>query len=407
MSAVPTKGHPSSIRGFLQMWTHRDPARRIYILGVGNLGILLATSIASLPDAPPITLVFHRKELLRSWSRKPGIEISRGGIVQRQAGFDVELWSEELPPSGEQREIAGGRSIRNLIVTTKASQALPEVDRVRRYLDGSSTIAFVQNGMCKMWPPHGDMYVKSRYTHSQTSSHPNWLACVTTHGVTSTGRFKSTHASQADIKVGPVLSSTTAPNNASFLSEILTNAPHLNGAAVTRGELWVLQLEKLVVNSIINPLTAILRCKNGDIFFKSTERMSQVIDMLLQEASRVLQALIQDASAESIIQSSAESEGLSKTIHLSRRALLDRFSQSSLRHMLYDVGYKVRDNTSSMLQDVQSGKQTEIDDFNGWLVDIAGYLGGELDVSTHEILIDLVKRGISLDMGSLGKHLCP
>ncbi|CCF42569.1 ketoisovalerate reductase, partial [Colletotrichum higginsianum] len=68
---------------------------------------------------------------------------------------------------------------------------------------------------------------------------------------------------------------------------------------------------------------------------------------------------------------------------------MDRFSQSRLKEMLYDVGFKVRDNTSSMLQDVRAGKQTEINEFNGWLVETAGYLDDNLDITHHQILVDL------------------
>ncbi|KAF6806599.1 putative 2-dehydropantoate 2-reductase [Colletotrichum sojae] len=378
--------------------------QRIHILGVGNLGILFASSLASLPNPPPITLVFHRKNILLAWKREPGLEISRNGSVFKHSAFDVELWSEEPPPSGDAREVADGRVIQNLLVTTKASQALPEVDRVRRYLDGNSTVAFAQNGMCKMWPPHGTTYVSARYPHDNSIASPNWLACVTTHGVTSLGRFKSVHASEADVKVGPVLLNQEAPNSASYLSDVLTRAPNLHAKAVARDDLWVLQLEKLVVNSIINPLTAVLRCKNGQLFAEDDSPVSKVIDVLLFEASRVLQALINDRSADSILQADTCVDTAAKEGKVTRSALSERFSQPNLRNMLYEVGHKVRENTSSMLQDVRAGTQTEIDEFNGWLVDMASYLDPSLDVASHKILIGLVKNGAALEAGSLIKH---
>ncbi|WYZ40022.1 hypothetical protein EsH8_IV_000363 [Colletotrichum jinshuiense] len=385
-----------------------DSYRRIYILGIGNLGILFASSLASLPNPPPITLVFHRKELLQSWRREPGIEITRSGSSHKHSNFDVELWSEEPPTSGEKREITDGRGIRNLIVTTKASQALPEVDRVRRYLNGDSTVAFAQNGMCKLWPPHGTTYTASRYSQTP-ASHPNWLACVTTHGVTSLGRFKSAHASEADMKVGPVLLGLEAPRNASYLSDILSQAPNLNGHTVAQDELWILQLEKLVVNSIINPLTAVLRCKNGDLFVNKEGPIANIIDILLLEASKILQALVKDRSTDAILntirgEATSHMKETSSKCEYQRRDLLDRFSQPRLQEMLYSVGHKVRENTSSMLQDVRAGKQTEINEFNGWLVETAAYLDADLDVTYHKTLVGLVEKGTVLDADSLSKH---
>ncbi|KAI8165762.1 Ketoisovalerate reductase BEA2 [Colletotrichum sp. SAR 10_70] len=377
---------------------------RIYVLGVGNLGVLFATSLASLPNPPAITLVLHRKELLLSWQQEPGLEITRGGVFHKHSGFDVELWSEEPPPGRQPREVANGQIIRNLIVTTKAAQALPEVDRVRRYLNGDSTVAFVQNGMCKMWPPHGTTYNSERYSQDQPTQHPNWLACVTTHGVTSAGRFRSVHASEADVKVGPVLLSTKSPESATYLSDALVRAPHLNGTSVARHDLWILQLEKLVVNSIINPLTAILRCKNGKLFAEEGNIVAQLMDRLLQEASGVLRALVADSIATSILQATPNGDHVSRDKTVFPEDLVKRFSHSRLKGMLYEVGHKVRENTSSMLQDVRAGKQTEIDEFNGWLVETAAYLGDNLDVTSHKILIDLVKKGVVLDTDSLSSH---
>ncbi|GJC95824.1 putative 2-dehydropantoate 2-reductase [Colletotrichum higginsianum] len=385
---------------------HGSSQRRVYILGVGNLGSLFATSLASLPEPPPVTLVLHRKDLLLAWRENPGIEITRRGSVYKHLNFDVELWSEEPPRIGQAREVTEGRGIRNLIVATKASQALPEVDRVRRYLDENSTIAFAQNGMCKLWPPHGKTYTEYRF---RDGSRPSWLACVTTHGVTSLGRFKSVHASEADIKIGPVYLNKSA-GKSSVLSDLLSQAPNLNGRSVAQDELWVLQLEKLVVNSVINPLTAILRCKNGELFSETEGSLAELIDALLLEASNVLRALIKDQSTDAILQpvpreaKPTTNADVDRNLLDHRLGLMDRFSQSRLKEMLYDVGYKVRENTSSMLQDVRAGKQTEINEFNGWLVETAGYLDDNLDITHHQILVDLVRNNYILDREALVNH---
>ncbi|KAJ0309044.1 hypothetical protein COL5a_001164 [Colletotrichum fioriniae] len=393
--------------GSISHQRHRNQQQRIYVLGVGNLGILFASSLASLPNPPPITLVVHRKELLLLWRQQPGIKITRGDSTQEYLDFDVELWSEEEPLLGPAREVADGQEISNLIVTTKASQALPQVDRARRYLNDRSTVAFAQNGMCKLWPPHGDSYMASRYPDA-SASHPNWLACVTTHGVTSLGQFKSLHASEANLKVGLVFPNNS-DNNASYLSNILARTPHLNGQVVARDELWVLQLEKLVVNSVINPLTAILRCKNGDLFTKQEGTIAKIISCLLMEASNVLQALIKDRSTESILQTvpgmPSEAENVTTREYGRQRSdLLDRFSHDKLKEMVYSVGHKVRENTSSMLQDVRVGKLTEVNEFNGWLVEMAAYLECRIDVVHHKNLVDLVENGTVLNEESLGKH---
>jgi 2-dehydropantoate 2-reductase len=72
--------------------------------------------------------------------------------------------------------------------------------------------------------------------------------------------------------------------------------------------------------------------------------------------------------------------------------------------MIYQVGHKVRDNTSSMLQDVRAGRSTEIRDFNGWLVEMAAFLDPELDVTCHGKLVELVEAGRTLDVDQLGDY---
>ncbi|KAL2878235.1 2-dehydropantoate 2-reductase (Ketopantoate reductase) (KPA reductase) (KPR) [Colletotrichum sp. CLE4] len=241
-----------------------------------------------------------------------------------------------------------------------------------------------------------------------SASHPNWLACVTTHGVTSLGQFKSLHASEADLKVG-LVSPNNSADNASYLSNLLAESPHLNGQVVARDELWILQLEKLVVNSVINPLTAILRCKNGDLFTKKDGTIANIIDSLLMEASNILKALIQDRSVGVILQTApgmalATEDEMTRKLGRRRRDLLGRFSHKKLKEMLYSVGHKVRENTSSMLQDVRAGKPTEVNEFNGWLVEMAAYLEGRIDVVHHKNLVDLVENNTVLSEESLGKH---
>lgn len=118
--------------------------RRIFILGVGNLGRLFASSLVKLrrpgSPPPPITLVVHRRELLERWHAHPGIEISRGGQVERSCiDVDVEWWTEERPVSGPSREpgkqatfeiYSFDTNTRPLLDLAQVSQILtPRVDR--------------------------------------------------------------------------------------------------------------------------------------------------------------------------------------------------------------------------------------------------------------------------------------
>jgi 2-dehydropantoate 2-reductase len=372
--------------------------RRIFVLGMGNLGRLFASSLMELSSEmrAPITLVVHRKSLLEEFIKSPRIEMTRAGVVHEIAGFDVEWWTEDKPNMGPVREIAppeGG--ITDLIVATKAGDVMTQVHRLRRYLNETSTVAFVQNGMCKLWPPAGEAYNRV----FPAARKPNWIACVTTHGVTSLGSFKSNHASPATVAVGPVLLNDST--DANDLMTRIAGAPELAGRQVTKRELWILQLEKLVVNSIINPLTAVLRCKNGELLVDRNDELPVLMDTLVRESSNLLTALVLDPSSDTILDPD-ETEGGSRSG--TRSELLERFSYARLREMYMKVLYKVQENRSSMYQDVEARKQTEIDDFNGWLLETANGLTPTIELPTHQKLTLLVKDGAVLSRSQLLQH---
>lgn len=371
-----------------------DHERRVYILGMGNLGRLYATCLAQLPNPPPITLVVHRRSLLEHWAINSGISMIRNGVPERTSNLEIEWWTEEKPSVGPVREIADGGRISNLIVATKAQDAIPQADSLRHYLDSESTVVFIQNGVNRLWPPHGEAYNAHRYPES---THPNWLHGVTMHGVYSEGPFSSVHASPADVVIGPVCPNLKQPEKPGYLTGLITKAPHLAGRAVPRSQLWILQLEKLVINMTFNPLTAVLRVKNGDLFSDPNGEVPKVIDILLKETSNVLQALLRHESSQTILRDN----------EVPLEDLVQRFSAPNLRQLIYRIGEKVKHNKSSMFQDIEFGKQTEIMEFNGWLVETAKFLDPSLDVSSHKVLIALVEQRVKLDKAELSRRLLP
>ncbi|KAJ4159685.1 2-dehydropantoate 2-reductase (Ketopantoate reductase) (KPA reductase) (KPR) [Fusarium oxysporum] len=391
---------------------------RIYIIGPGNVGRLYATHMARHPKALPITLVVHRKELLSQWASCEGVglaDLTSGKLFLNKC-FTVEWWTETRPHYGPVKEVAGGKKLHNIFISTKAEAGLAEADRIRRYLGRCSSIVFAQNGVCKLWPPHGPLYISHRYPSGDP---PTFSACVVSHGVASAGPFLSVHAAPADAYIGPVFwasdpkSPWEQPLDDFFIRHIATT-PLVNTKQVSSGEIWLLQLEKLVMNAAINPLTALLRCKTGELFtsYDSDDPLTRVIDELLWQTSAVIQGLIDHDTSRSVITSYAEQIlrhgpdcNLQQSDSMVRKKLIERFSQPILKSKLYAFGLKIFEHRSSMLQDIEAGRKTEIRDFNGWIVDMACFLDTDLDVSVHRGLIGLVERCESLDKVELGRAL--
>ena len=118
-------------------------AQPIYVLGLGNIGKLIAHSLAASRAPPPITLLFHRSELADQWRDVGGgIDVTTKGITHRQSNFTV-------APVGQKKE--SGDAITNLIVSTKTYATAEALRPLKHRLGTQSSILFLQNGMGRIF----------------------------------------------------------------------------------------------------------------------------------------------------------------------------------------------------------------------------------------------------------------
>jgi 2-dehydropantoate 2-reductase len=115
--------------------------------------------------------------------------------------------------------------------------------------------------------------------------------------------------------------------------------------------------QKLLINSVINPLTALLRVRNGEL-------------PGLPEGKLLMRSLYEEA------------------LQLANRLGI-QLDLSSGWDQLLDVCERTKDNRSSMLQDMLSGRQTEIDAITGALLIMAEEQGMQLP--THLTVYRLIK----------------
>ncbi|KFY12580.1 hypothetical protein V492_03799, partial [Pseudogymnoascus sp. VKM F-4246] len=238
-------------------------------------------------------------------------------------------------------------------------------------LSSESTILFTQNGIGAV-----DEVAALFPTHAQ----PTYLSAIVTHGVFSTGPFSATHAGVADLKIGPVSVSptTSLPPAARWLMDTILSSEPLAATEVGAEELLNVTLEKLVANAVINPLTAIFRVPNGEVL---DPRLTGLRKALVAEASTVIVS------------------------HLSALRVLDaetreRFSASRLGEMVERVCVATSGNRSSMLQDVEAGRGTEVAYINGWVVQRGREMG--VEVGVNERVLGMVEGG---EVRELGKGL--
>lgn len=213
----------------------------------------------------------------------------------------------------------------------------------------------------------------SKKIFNNRNTRPHFLVGITSHGVYNTAPFSIVHAGLGNTIFGPVLQENqqgSLPEDvgttAHYLHECLTAASILSATSVTASAIKEAQLEKLVINAIINPLTVMLDCHNGQIFDKPSH--VSLARLLLDEAGSVVRMLLYGYSSP---------------------PQTDRFSDESLWRLVQNIAQKTGNNVSSMLQDVRAGRRTEIDYINGYLVQKGEELG--LPIQNNAEIAQLVR----------------
>ena len=180
----------------------------------------------------------------------------------------------------------------------------------------------------------------------------NIIAGTTSQGATLIRPGEILHAGKGPTSIGELdgditdrlLRINSVFNKAGLETKIVTNILE---------KMWV----KVVVNAAINPITALVRIKNGDII--KDPNLKGLCKKVMLEALQVAVKL---------------------GINIDHQVVLDTF---------YSIMESTTSNNSSMLQDVLNDKQTEIESLNGKIIS----LGKEIGVSTtvNEVLTGLIR----------------
>lgn len=304
-------------------------------------------------------------------------EEGKMGYTPMGTGDNESQASDRRPLPGDYAE--SNEPIHNLILTTKTIRTISALSRVRHRLNRESTICFLQNGM-------GVIDDVNEQLFPDPATRPNYVQGIISHGanvppeMAEKDPFFVVHAGHGTLSLGAIpreplaaksdrpptptgpgtdndgkINDTQAEEwspSARYLLRTLTRTPVLCAVGFTPIELLQLQLEKLAVNSIMNPLTSILDNRNGSLLYNFP--ISRTMRLMLAETSLVMRSL-------------PELRGIPNVPH--------RFSAERLETLVVSVSDKTRDNVSSMLADMRAGRQTEIEYINGYIVKRGEELG--------------------------------
>jgi 2-dehydropantoate 2-reductase len=272
----------------------------IHILGAGSIGLLLAARLAS---AAPVALI-----------RRPGDYPAQLALTLQEDDAEHRL---QIPQSAANRL---QQPVRRLIVCTKAYDALSAL-RGLGHLPDDAALLLMQNGMSSQEEiaaayPQASIYAASS-TEGAYRPNPGSVRHAG-RGITRIGRLQGGTQNWVELFRAAGLDSETAEPIRWHLAN------------------------KLRINALINPLTVLHDCRNGELLERpealaAMQRLGEEVDMILAAAGY--------------------------------QFIDTAFEQAAM------VAQHTAANVSSMLQDARAGRRLELDAITGYLLRLAGQYG--------------------------------
>lgn len=286
---------------------------KITVLGCGALGQLWLSTL------------YNQGHDVQGWMRIP-----QPFCAVNVIGTDGTAFNRNLPTNDPQH-LAESEL---LLVTLKAWQVSGAVSALMPMLNDNCTLLLLHNGMGAV--------------EELPSNRFSILQGATTHAARHEGN-SIIHVANGVTHIGPTSARGAAT---SHLADVLHNAlPDVAWHNNIYPSLW----NKLAVNCVINPLTAVHNCTNGDLIAYPSD-----IEKICAEVADVMAI-----------------EGYQTHVE-------------SLLSYVYQVIDITSANHSSMLQDIRTQRHTEIDYITGYVIRRARKHGLSLPVNTR--LFELIKR---------------
>lgn len=303
----------------------RHSAMHIVILGAGALGSLVGARLSGTQA---------RVSLLST--DLPHMEaVRRSGLVVEE--LDGSLSRYEIPAFGDPREIP--RKVDLVLVTVKTHATEAAVRSIVPLCSGSTLFLTLQNG------------VGNYERIAQIVGEDSTLVGVTAQGATLVEPGRVRHGGNGPTVIGE-FSGEPSPRVKTLVDCFLEAGIPTEAGGNMQQLIW----QKLMVNVGINAITALTGIRNGAI-------------NTIPDARALSRAAVEEALAV------AERKGF-------------RF-EGDMVQRVYAVAEATSRNRSSMGQDIDRGRPTEIDAINGAIVNYGHELG--LPVTVNETLTRLVR----------------
>ena len=266
------------------------------------------------------------------------LSIQRWALLRSEANFfhfAIESEEETTQYALPAWHAAPENELDIILICCKASQTLDALTQWKSAISLKTQIVILQNGF-------GQHDLVQQLFPNNTI-----FAASTTEGANRLNRHHIRHAGKGVTQWG-YYAGPQQPLNLDLST--------LSGTHQQQDNIQQVLLDKLAINAAINPLTVKYDCKNGDLL-TNTLALADLTNICAE------------------IESCYAALGWSLSFPLFERA--------------EEVASKTANNISSMLQDIRSNRETEIDYINGYLSKQANTL--QLDLPLNTQLVNLVK----------------
>ncbi|KAH8120008.1 ketopantoate reductase PanE/ApbA C terminal-domain-containing protein [Phellopilus nigrolimitatus] len=406
---------------------------RLHVLGLGPVGQLVAFHLRrNLSPRHAITLMFKTPSLATRLHESP-LHIEYQGVVSSTSNFETESTvssvlklkqerrsvreaeQSNVVSMGQDRHVLPSHELRkaielqkdkrkpdadhidSLIVACKAQSTLYAIRQVAHRLSPESTIVLLQNGNLSV---HEQLL---QTIFAKEDERPHFVLVSNTHGAfLKQAPFHVVHAGVGRLRFG-IVPDGRRDYEKGLKREYSKRRLDINDIANPHNDpeqeryrslrntiawdsfsnIQVILRQKLVVNCVINPLTTLIGCRNGDLYDNpAAQRL----------ASRICREAADIFKKEAI--ASAGPGVDPKQVYIPPELNAENLMNESQR-----VAKVTAENISSMLADVKKGnRMTEIDFLNGHLLALGGRYDSALPVNAS--MVDLVKlrTQVPLDM---------
>lgn len=334
------------------------------------MGSLVAHELTSkYPNALQMILLFKTQRRLSNF-----VQSNSELTMIRPRGHNIFTSTSQLTAGRYPPMLKDGKPalIDNLIISTKTYQTKTALEPYVQNLSSKSNILILQNGM-------GMAQHLTEAFWPNKANRPNIMQAISTHGAYKTSPNVIHHVGQGKLTISHIPKESELPktdtkeNELPEFIQMLLKTESLNACYVPYQSFLLVQMEKLIVNACINPLTAVLDCLNGDLLHGT--KIVPIMKRLVNEAVQVFKAEYQ------ILKDIPEANSF--------------LNDDRLLNTVFEICKTTSQNSSSMREDVKNLNHTEINWINGYIVDL-GYKH-KIPTPANKMITSMVKNKLSID----------